>query len=44
VTFGLRMAQKDRDQVVSLLGHSVRYFEASRSTRYFALDVSPVAV
>jgi hypothetical protein len=44
VTFGLRMAQKDRDQAVSLLGHSVKYFEASRSTRYFALDVSPVAV
>lgn len=44
VTFGLRMPQNDRNAIVSLLGHTVRYFEASRSTRYFILDISSVLI
>jgi hypothetical protein len=44
VIFGLNMLQKDRDAIVSLLGHTVRYFEAIHSTRYFALDISPVLI
>jgi len=44
VIFGLNMLQKDRDVIVSLLGYTVKYFEASRSTRYFALDISSVLI
>jgi hypothetical protein len=44
VIFGLDMPQKDRDAIVSLLSHTARYFEASRSTRYFALDISSVLI
>jgi hypothetical protein len=44
VIFGLNMLQKDRDAIVSLLGHTVKYFEALRSSRYFALDISSVSI
>ncbi len=44
VIFGLNMLQKDRDAILSMLAHTVRYFEAIRSTKYFALDISSVLV
>jgi len=44
VIFGLNMPQKKREEIVSLLGHTVRYFEAIRSKRYFALDISLVLI
>lgn len=44
VIFGLNMPQRDRDAVVSLLGYTVQYFEAIRSERYFALDISSVLI
>lgn len=44
VIFGLNMPQKHRDAILSLLGHTVKYFKASLSSRYFALDISSVLI
>ncbi|MCK9365010.1 MAG: DUF2971 domain-containing protein [Syntrophales bacterium] len=44
IIFGLNMPQKERDSIVSMLGYSVKYFEALRSTRYYALDIKPVSI
>ncbi|MCA9029682.1 MAG: DUF2971 domain-containing protein [Planctomycetaceae bacterium] len=42
VVFGFAMPQDHRDQVTALLGDSVQYYDTSRSTRYYALDVTSI--
>lgn len=44
VIFGFAMPQIDRDAVISKLGRTVRYFETTKSSSYYALDVTPVDI
>ena len=44
VIFGFAMPQRDRETVISKLGTTVQYFETAKSSRFYALDVTPVFV